>query len=105
MQTLFTIEDRETGGIKTLIHVSNETKLGLAVIIYTSDEYGTHKSTRKRLFVDTSDIEYHTTLRENVRKEGGIVHTRVSDTPLQKSTQKVSAYPGRDSKGRFIKKK
>ena len=43
MQTLYTIEDKETGGVKTELHVSTYTKYGLYVTIYRSDEWGTHK--------------------------------------------------------------
>lgn len=103
MQTLFTIEDKESGGIKTLLHVSSYTNGILAVVIYTSDEYGNHKSTVKITFTDKIDILYHKSLREKVKKEGGIIHKRISDTPLSKTIQHESSYPGRDSRGKFCK--
>jgi hypothetical protein len=103
MQTLYTIEDKETGGVKTLLHVSSYTSSGLAVIIYTSDEWGNHIKTVRKFFTGKVDILYHTALRKQVKAEGGIIHKRVSDTPLQRSKQSESKYPNRDSKGRFKK--
>ena len=105
MQTLFTIEDPQSGGVKTILHVSSYTSAGLVVVIYISDEYGTHKGTLKRTFSNVIDIAYHTSLRKKIKAEGGIIHKRISDTPLPKSIQKESNYPGRDSKGKFIKLK
>lgn len=105
MQTLYTIEDRESGGIKTLLHVSSYTNGILVVVIYTSDEYGNHKGTVRKTFTDKIDILYHKTLRDKIKKEGGIIHKRISDTPLLKSIQHESSYPGRDSRGRFNKLK
>lgn len=102
MQTLYTIENTETGGIQTLLHVSSYTTAGLAVVIYTSDEYGTHKSTVRRTFMNKKDSVYHEELRRNIKMLGGIIHTRISDTPLQKSKEIVRE-DNRDSKGRFIK--
>lgn len=105
MQTLYTIEDKESGGIKTLLHVSNYVGNTLIVVIYTSDEYGTHKGTVKRTFLNTIEYVYHMNLRRGIKKEGGIIHRRVSDTPLPKSRNIESSYSGRDSRGKFIKKK
>lgn len=105
MQTLYTVEDKETGSVKTLLHVSGYTNIGLVVVIYTSDEYGNHRSTVRRTFIDMIDVLYHKTLRSKIKKEGGIIHKRVSDTPLPRSIQKPNLYPNRDDKGRFCKPK
>jgi hypothetical protein len=105
MQTLYTIEDHETGGVKTLLHVSTYTTIGLVVIIYTSDEFGTHKGTVKQVFADKIERVYHKLLREKVKKEGGIVHKRVSDTPLTKTVQHSNVDLIRDNKGRFVSPK
>ena len=105
MQTLYTVEDKETGGIKTELHVTAYTTIGLIVVIYVSDEYGTHKKTIRRTFLNTIEYVYHMNLRKKVKKEGGIIHARVSNTPLPKSIQKTVIYPNRDSRGRFIKLK
>ena len=105
MQTLYTIEDKESGGVKTLLHVSSYTSAGLAVVVYTSDEYGNHKSTVRKTFSNKIDIAYHTALRKKIKAEGGIIHTRISYTPLSKTAQLTTPYPGRDAKGRFIKLK
>jgi hypothetical protein len=105
MQTLYSIEDHETGGIKTLLHVTSYTSIGLAVVIYTSDEYGTHKSTVRRTFLRTLEYAYHVSLRKKIKEQGGLIHKRISDTPLPKTKRIVSQYEGRDSKGRFIKKR
>jgi hypothetical protein len=105
MQTLYTIEDKESGGVKTLLHVSSYTNGILAVVIYTSDEFGNHKSTVRKTFTDKIDILYHKTLRDMIKKEGGIIHKRISDTPLPKTVQNESTYPGRDSRGKFCKLK
>lgn len=102
MQTLYTLEDKESGGVKTLLHVSSYTNFGLVVIIYTSDEYGTHKRTVRRTFLNTIDYVYHKNLRKKVKQQGGIIHKRVSDTPLPKTV--FSKYqPKRNSKGQFCK--
>lgn len=102
MQTLYTIEDKATGGVKTLLHVSSYTKFGLVVIIYTSDEYGTHKRTVRRTFINTIEYVYHLNLRKKIIAMGGIVHRRISDTPLPKAT--LSTYiPKRDKFGKFCK--
>jgi len=102
MQTLYTIEDKSTGGVKTLLHVSSYTKVGLVVIIYISDEYGTHKRTIRRTFINTIEYLYHINLRKKITKMGGIIHRRISDTPLPKTT--LSTYiPKRNKLGRFCK--
>lgn len=102
MQTLYTIEDKESGGVKTLLHVSSYTNFGLVVIIYISDEYGTFKRKVRRTFLNTVEYLYHKNLRKKITQKGGIVHKRVSDTPLKKS---ISSKPvlKRDKFGRFCK--
>lgn len=105
MQTLYTIEDKQTGGIKTLLHVSTYVGDVLSVVIYMSDEYGTHKGTLRRTFINGIEKVYHMNLRKKVKADGGIVHKKISDTPLTKTTRIESSHPGRDSKGKFIKKK
>lgn len=104
MQTLYTVEDKEIGGIKTLLHVTTYTKIGLAVIIYVSDEYGNHKKTIRTRFTNGIESVYHKSLRKKIKEEGGIIHTRISDTPLPKSKRHRNVYvPKRDNKGRFSK--
>ena len=105
MQTLYTIEDLALGGVKTLLHVSTYTTIGLVVIIYTSDEFGTHKGTVRKVFANKIESVYHKLLREKVKKAGGIVHKRVSDTPLTKTVQHSNVVLIRDSKGKFISNK
>ena len=105
MQTLYTVPDENTGGIKTELHVSSYTKYGLFVTIYSSDEWGNHKRTINRKFTNMIDLLYHKMLRAKIKKEGGIIHKRVSDTPLPKTIIPKSNYPNRDNKGRFIKVK
>lgn len=102
MQTLYTVEDRETGSIKTELHVSSYNKIGLVVIIYRSDEYGNHIRTVKKTFINTIDIAYHTTLRKKIKADGGIIHKKISDTPLQKSKVNKKELK-RDKLGRFCK--
>jgi len=101
MQTLYTVEDKETGGVKTLLHVSSYTSIGLVVVIYMSDEYGTHKGTVRRIFANMIDVAYHNALRKKIKAQGGIIHKRISYTPLPKTIQNLSDYPNRDNKGRF----
>lgn len=102
MQTLFTTEDRETGSIKTELHISSYSKIGLVVIVYRSDEYGNHIRTVHKTFMNTIDVAYHTTLRKKIKAEGGIIHKKISDTPLPRS--KVSKRElKRDKLGRFCK--
>lgn len=88
MQTLFTIENKESGGIQTLLHVTTYTKNSMALVIYVSDEYGNHKQTIRRTFINKIEKIYHKNLRNDVKKKGGIIHTRISDTPLPKSKNK-----------------
>jgi len=102
MQTLYTVEDKETGSIKTELHVSSYNNVGLAVIIYRSDEYGNHIRTIRRIFTNTIDVAYHTTLRKKIKAEGGIIHKKVSDTPLVK-TKANKRELKRDRLGRFCK--
>lgn len=90
MQTLCTIEDKETGGVQTLLHVSSQTGSGLVVFIYVSDEYGTYKTTIRKKFVDACDSVYHRNLRKKIKKEGGIIHARISDTPLAKTNKSTN---------------
>ena len=105
MQTLYTIEDKETGGVKTELHVSTYTPLGLYVSIYRSDEWGTFKGVINRKFLYAIDYLYHKNLRAKIKKEGGIIHKRISGTPLPKTIAPISNYKNRDLKGRFIKQK
>lgn len=105
MQTLYTIEDKETGGVKTELHVSTYTKYGLYVTIYRSDEWGTHKGRITKRFLYAVEVLYHRNLRFKIKKLGGIIHTRISGTPLPKTILPKSDYENRDIKGRFIKKK
>lgn len=104
MQTLYTIEDVETGGVKTLLHVSGYTNSGtLVVIVYVSDEYGNHKRTVRKYFTNTIDAVYHAMLRKKIKKDGGIIHKRISDTPLLKTKQVPKPILKRDSLGKFCK--
>ena len=105
MQTLYTIEDKETGGVRTELHVSTYTKYGLYVTIYRSDEWGTHIGTIKKRFLYAVEYLYHKHLRTKIVSEGGIIHKRISGTPLPKTHVHESEYPDRDNRGRFIKKK
>ena len=105
MQTLYTVEDKTTGGVRTELHVSTYTQLGLYVTIYRSDEWGNHKGTITRKFLHMMDFLYHKNLRLRVKKAGGIIHSRISGTPLPKTIIPKSNYPDRDIRGRFIKKK
>jgi len=104
MQTLYTVPDKETGGIRTELHVTTYTDSGLYVVVYISDEWGTHKKTIRRSFANKIDVLYHKALRNKVRKMGGIIHTRISSTPLSKTKKKVIVrYSKRDKLGRFVK--
>ncbi len=105
MQTLYTVEDKETGGVRTELHVSTYTPLGLYVTVYRSDEWGTFKGRITRKFLHAVDYLYHKNLRAKIKKEGGIVHKRISGTPLTKTVLPKSDFPDRDIRGRFIKKK
>lgn len=102
MQTLFTVEDKETGSIKTELHISSYSKIGLIVIVYRSDEYGNHIRTVRKTFMNTIDVAYHTTLRKKIRAEGGIIHKKISDTPLPKTKINIKELK-RDKLGRFCK--
>ena len=102
MQTLFTVEDKETGSIKTELHTSAYSKIGLVVIVYRSDEYGNHIRTVRKTFMNTIDVAYHTTLRKKIKAEGGIIHKKISDTPLSKTKVNVKELK-RDKLGRFCK--
>lgn len=102
MQTLYTVEDKETGSIKTELHVSSYSKLGLAVVIYRSDEYGNHIKTIHRTFMNIIDVAYHTTLRKKIKAEGGIIHRKISGTPLPRSKVNKRELK-RDKLGRFCK--
>lgn len=104
MQTLYTVPDKETGGIRTELHVTTYTDSGLYLVVYISDEWGTHKKTIRRSFANKVDVLYHKNLRAKVKKMGGIVHTRISSTPLSKTKKKVIVkYNKRDKLGRFVK--
>lgn len=104
MQTLYTVPDKETGGIRTELHVTTYTDSGLYLVVYISDEWGTHKKTIRRSFANKVDVLYHKNLRAKVKKMGGIVHTRISSTPLSKTKKKVIIkYNKRDKLGRFVK--
>lgn len=104
MQTLYTVPDKETGGIRTELHVSTYTDSGLYVVVYISDEWGTHKKTIRRSFANKVDVLYHKNLRAKVKKLGGIVHTRISSTPLPKTKKNVIIrHDKRDKFGRFTK--
>jgi len=104
MQTLYTVPDKETGGIRTELHVTTYTDSGLYLVVYISDEWGTHKKTIRRSFANKVDVLYHKALRIKVKKMGGIIHTRVSSTPLSKTKKKVIIrYDKRDKLGRFTK--
>lgn len=102
MQTLYTVEDKETGSIKTELHVSSYSAIGLIVVIYRSDEYGNHIRTVRKTFMNTIDVAYHTTLRKKIKAEGGIIHKKISDTPLPK-TKITKRELKRDMLGRFCK--
>lgn len=104
MQTLFTVPDKSTGGIRTELHVSSYTQYGLYVVVYISDEWGTHKNTIRRTFTKQVDYLYHRLLRKKIKEEGGIIHTRISSIPLPKTKHSECGYKDRDCKGRFKKR-